>query len=195
MRHMEILGLSDSTPKTESRLKSLFWPSIQNGADVDYLGAQGYWVCTAVAVLSLLFLLPAGQPITALATAMYFYIGGVGVRERNFFAAVIVFFLYFLSTVLVLEMLFTLGGILRIFICALLFSNLRATWLASKWTPGSEEAVIPPRFAETLSDKFVDKLPAVLWPKLRIAYYIFSIAYLSLTAIGLGVLVARRLHS
>jgi hypothetical protein len=39
---MQTLGLSDSTPRTESRLKSLFWPTIQTGSDVDYLGAQGY---------------------------------------------------------------------------------------------------------------------------------------------------------
>lgn len=196
---MEILGLSESTPKTESRLKSLFWPSIQSGVDVDYLGAQGYWVCTIVAIISLLFMLAVGQPITALATALYFYLGGVGVRERNFFAAVIVFFLYFLSTILMLGMLFTLGGVVRIFISGLLLSNVRATWLASQWVPGSEEAAIPPRFAQTIGDKFVDKLPAILWPKLRIvyyifSYYIFSVAYLSLTVIGLGIFVARRLH-
>ena len=27
---MQILGLSDSTPRTESRLKTLFWPTIRN---------------------------------------------------------------------------------------------------------------------------------------------------------------------
>jgi hypothetical protein len=58
---MEILGLAESTPKTESRLKSLFWPSIQSGADVDYLGAQGYWVCTIVAVMSFVFLALGGN--------------------------------------------------------------------------------------------------------------------------------------
>jgi len=43
---MQTLGLSDSTIRSESRLKSLFWPSIQSGADVDYLAVQGFWVCT-----------------------------------------------------------------------------------------------------------------------------------------------------
>ena len=50
---MQTLGLSESTPRTDSRLKSLFWPSITSGADVDYLGAQGYWVCSAIAILTL----------------------------------------------------------------------------------------------------------------------------------------------
>jgi hypothetical protein len=37
---MQTLGLSDSMPRSESRLKSLFWPSIESSSDVDYLGAQ-----------------------------------------------------------------------------------------------------------------------------------------------------------
>jgi hypothetical protein len=52
---MQTLGLSDSTPRSEGRLKSLFWPSIQSGADVDYLAVQGFWVCTIVGVLALIF--------------------------------------------------------------------------------------------------------------------------------------------
>jgi hypothetical protein len=53
---MQTLGLSDSMPRSESRLKSLFWPSIQSSSDVDYLGAQGYWVCAVIAVLSFVVL-------------------------------------------------------------------------------------------------------------------------------------------
>ena len=41
---MQTLGLTDSAPRTEGRLKSLFWPSIKTGDDVDYLGTQGFWV-------------------------------------------------------------------------------------------------------------------------------------------------------
>jgi hypothetical protein len=51
-------------PRTEGRLKSLLWPSIRNGNDVDYLGAQGYWVCALVAVGSFvlsLFVFPRGR--------------------------------------------------------------------------------------------------------------------------------------
>src|SRR5215468_7035982 len=52
MSRMETLGLSESSARSDGRLKSLFWPSIQNGTDVDYLGTQGYWVCMIVAALS-----------------------------------------------------------------------------------------------------------------------------------------------
>ena len=36
---------------------------------------------------------------------------------------------------------------------------------------------MPIRLSETWGDKFVDKLPVWLWPKVRIAYYIFSVAF------------------
>jgi hypothetical protein len=63
MLGMQTLGISDSTSRSESRLKSLFWPSIESGADVDYLAVQGYWVCTVVAALSFVFLFVAHQPV------------------------------------------------------------------------------------------------------------------------------------
>src|SRR5260370_38597533 len=118
---METLGLSGSAERSDGRLKSLFWPSIQNGTDVDYLGAQGYWVCTAVAVLSFVFLTMNGQPITGVAILLFYYVGGAGGRERSLFAALAVFVVYLLDTLLAL-------GVSRIIYFVLLLCNLRATW-------------------------------------------------------------------
>lgn len=64
--------------------------------------------------------------------------------------------------------------VVRILITALLISNLRATWIASSWKADSEAAILPPRMAETLGDRFADRLPQWLWPKVRIPYYIFA---------------------
>ncbi len=85
---MQTLGISDSGPRTESRLKSLFWPSVQSGSDVDYLGTQGYWVCAIVAVFSLILFVATGHPIAGSFVFLYYYLGGVGVREHSFYAAV-----------------------------------------------------------------------------------------------------------
>ncbi len=176
---MEILGLSDSTPRSESRLKSLFWPTIQSGSDVDYLGAQGYWVCTLVAVLSFVFLLLTGQTLGAIVVLLFYHLGGVGVRERSRFAATVVLLGYATDTL-------AAGlSVMRVLIGALLLSNLRATWIASHWTPGSDEAALPPRLNETLGDKLSDRWPMWVWPKLRIAYYVFSVAILAVTVVGL----------
>jgi len=178
MQRMETLGLSDSTPRSEGRLKSLFWPSVETGADVDYLGAQGYWLCSIIAIASLLFSALTGQPLIGFLLLLYFYIGGVGVRERSRYAAAAVFALYFA------DMIFSGVGVLKILFAALLLSNLRATWIASRWQPASEEATLPPRFNQTLADKFADQLPMWLWPKVRICYYILSAATIILVVIG-----------
>ena len=184
---MQTLGLSDSATRSESRLKSLFWPSIQSGADVDYLAVQGFWVSTIVGAWSLVFLTLAGQPFTGILVLLVFHLGGVGVREHNLLAAAITLGFYFVDS---------LGsgiGVVRVIIAALLLSNLRATWIADHWKPGSEEAALPPRLAETFSDKLSDRWPAFIWPKVRVAYYIFSLGFLALIVAGL-IVMALRVH-
>lgn len=179
---MQTLGLSDSAPRTEGRLKSLFWPSIQSADDVDYLGTQGFWICTIVAVLSFVLSLFSGHEIIGTIVLLFFYLGGVGVREHSPFAAGAVLVLYVLDTVA------TGAGVVRIAIAAVLFSNLRATWIAAGWKPGATEALSPPRLQETWSDKFSDTLPMWLWPKVRLAFYFFSIAIVMLDAVGVAML-------
>jgi hypothetical protein len=182
---MQTLGLSDSADRSEGRLKSLFWPSIQSGADVDYLAVQGFWVCTIVGVLSLVVLTIAHQPVVGLLVFILFHFGGVGVREHNPFAAVVIVIYYTLDT------LVTGIGVLRIIIGALLLSNLRATWIADHWKPESEEAALPPRFGDTFADKFADKWPAFIWPKIKWLYYVYSFGFLVLTVAGLIIMMHR----
>jgi hypothetical protein len=191
---MQTLGLSDSTTRSESRLKSLFWPSIQSGADVDYLSVQGFWVCTMVGVMSLTFLVLAGQPITGVLFFLLFHLGGVGVREHNPFAAAVVLLCYvadFLASFVFILFNSPGIGVVKIIVIALLLSNLRATWIADNWKPESEEAALPPRLGETFSDKLADKWPAFIWPKVKWLYYVFSFACLVLIVAGL---IARLLR-
>ena len=194
---MQTLGLSDSTPRTESRLKSLFWPSIQSGTDVDYLAVQGFWVCTIVGGMSFVFQAMVGHLITGLILLLLFHVGGIGVREHNPFAAAIMLAYYvtdFLASVVFMFANSPGIGVVKIIIMALLVSNLRATWIAAGWKPESEEAALPPRLAETFADKLADKWPAFIWPKVKVLYYIFSFGCLVLTVAGLIVLYLRRGH-
>jgi hypothetical protein len=191
---MQTLGLSDSTTRTESRLKSLFWPSIQSGADVDYLAVQGFWVCTIVGTLSLIFLTLAAQPVTGVLVFLLFHFGGVGVREHNPFAAAITLVYYVVDLLASMVLVVTNSpgiGVVRIIITALLLSNLRATWIAAGWKPESEEAALPPRLGETFFDKFADIWPAFIWPKIKWVYYIYSFGYLVLTVAGLIIIELR----
>src|SRR4051794_7142212 len=177
---METLGLSDSTERSEGRMKALFWPSIQTATDVDYLGTQGYWVCTIVALVSLGFFILSGHPIIGAAVFVLYYGGGIGVRERSPYAAGIVFVMYLADTI------FGSFSVLRIILTALLLSNLRATWIASRWKVDSEEAVLPPRLNETFFDKVADQMPQWLWPKVWILYYIFVALLIGLFFVGLA---------
>lgn len=183
---MQTLGLSDSTVRSESRLKSLFWPSIQSGADVDYLAVQGFWVCTIVGVLALVFFTLAGQPISALLIFLLFHIGGVGVREHNPFAAAVLLAYYLIAFLASPGIAFV-----RIIVTALLVSNLRATWIAGNWKPDSEEAALPSRLGDTFFDKLSDRWPAFIWPKLKVLYYIYSVGCLAVITAGLIVNVLR----
>jgi hypothetical protein len=183
---VQTLGLSNSTARSESRLKTLFWPSIQTANDVDYLGAQGFWVCVIVAVLALVFSAFTGHPVAGAFLLLFYYLGGVGVRERSRYAAAVVFAMFAADTVV------SGFGLPRLIISGLLLSNLRATWIAAHWNPESAEAVMPPRFSESWSDKFADQLPTRLWPKVRIIYYVFSAAFLALIAAGMSALISRR---
>ena len=193
---MQTLGLSDSTTRSESRLKSLFWPSIQSGADVDYLAVQGFWVCTIVGALSFVFLaVLAGRPVFGLLVFLLFHLGGVGVREHNAFAAAVTLVYYVADFLLSIVFLFLNSpgiAVVRIIIIALLLSNLRATWIAGNWKPDSEEAALPPRLGETFADKLVDRWPAWLWPKIKIMYYIYSSGFVFLSVVGTAYIMIMR---
>ncbi len=188
---MQTLGLSDSTPRSESRLQSLFWPSISTAADVDYIGAQGFWICAIVAVLTLLSLCAMAQPILGVLFFAFFFIGGIGVRERSLYAAVMVFLLYLLNAIASGVTIFETSGIVRMLVVALLLANVRATIIATTWSPGSEEANLPVRLNSTWGDKFADQLPTWVWPKIRIVYYVYSALLMSILLLGWMIIIVR----
>jgi hypothetical protein len=58
-------------------------------------------------------------------------------------------------------------------------------------SPGSSEAEMPIRLGATWGDKFADKLPEWLWPRVRLVYFVFAPAFLALALIGLGRMLTR----
>src|ERR1700722_15115764 len=135
---MQTLGLSDSTIRSESRLKSLFWPSIQSGADADYLAVRGVWVCTVGGGVGSAFWPLSRQPLRRLLVLLLFHLGGVGVREHNPFAAAVTLAYYLVDTLASFTFLFLNSpfiGIVKVIVIALLFSNLLATWMSVNWKP------------------------------------------------------------
>ena len=178
---MQTLGLSDSTPRPEGRLKSLLWPTIRNEGDLDYVTRQGFWVCQAVAVATIFGGLALGNLLLSTPGVLFYALAGVGVRERSKVAAVGVFVVY------LFEALLTGLGFIRILFVALLFANVRGHWLVSRWT---QESWQPTRLSETLADKFADQMPPRLWPIGRYVFY----ALLVLMLAGMSLLAWKWAH-
>ena len=178
---MQTLGLSGETKKSDGYLKSLLWPTVENAWDVDYLGQQGFWLCLIIAIFSLAMVaitvyempFPAARVVVGgigVIACFVYLVGGMGVRQASSPAAIIVFVLYVLTQL-------ASGsppGVLTIIFAAVLLSNVRATVLASRWKPATEDEDRPTRFNETFRDKLVDQLPPRAWPLLKYPFYFFA---------------------
>lgn len=182
---MQMLGLSESTPKPENRLKTLFWPRVRYAEDVDLLGAQGYWVCVILAAFTVVANLSRHNGIAGLPDALYYYLGGVGIRRTSRFAAVSAFLIYLLNIAVGVEISHT-GGVASIFFLALLLSNVRATWLAKRFGT-SKAQELDTHTLPRQGSIFTDMIPRLIWPIGRWLYYGLTILIL----IGIAVLLLR----
>jgi hypothetical protein len=191
---MQTLGLSGESKRSDGRLKSIFWPTVENAWDVDYLGQQGFWIRVVVATIQLVLGL-SGTPImliTNAAAALVFFIGAMGVREANWPAAAMLFAIYSVGILTRIAMI-GLPGPLSILFAAVLLSNVRAAYLASEWRPTQDDEDRPTRFNETFRDKLVDQWPAKAWPILQIPFFGMSALLLLLSLLGVGVVIWHRL--
>lgn len=176
---MQTLGLSSAPQPTDGMFKRLFWPEIANEYDVDLVGQQGFWICFAVAVLSAIFSFVTGHPILGVFIGLTYYLGGLGVRQRNTAAAILVFLCYLLDRVVSVEsiILGLPGGgnpLLGLVATMLLFANVRATFLSRSWnTAGSPTEVteMPERTTSSLGDKLSNVMPEKLWPAGRFVFF------------------------
>ena len=191
MARMQSLNLSGAAKKSDGAIKSLLWPTVDNAWDVDYLGQQGFWICFIIATINLVFTaviaslspLPAERAVTLIGGAvesLIFFVGGIGVRQASSSAAITVFALFVAEQLAAGHV-----SVIAIIIGAVLLSNVRATVLASRWKPASEEEDRPTRFNETLRDKIVDQLPPRAWPILKYPFYILTAIVLLLMLTGL----------
>jgi len=185
---MQTLGLSGESKRSDGWLKSIFWPTVENAWDVNYLGQQGFWICLIIAIVQALVGVLSGKPILLavyLAMALVFVFGSMGVREASWPAAAIVFAIFFV------DILYTLAigrfpGILSILAAGVLLSNVRAAYLASEWRPAREGEDRPTRFSETFRDKLVDLWPAKAWPVLQAPFFALAALMLLLSLVGVG---------
>jgi hypothetical protein len=195
MDAMQTLGLSGETKRSDGRLKSIFWPTVENAWDVDYLGRQGFWICLIIAAFQLVVALASGNSlmiVTGVAAALVFAFGGMGVREASWPAAALVFAVFFVG------LLYAMAngqfpGILSILAAGILLSNVRAAFIASERRPAAEDEDRPTRFNETFGDKLVDQLPAKAWPMLQIPFFVVAALIMLLSLASLCIVLVHRL--
>jgi hypothetical protein len=184
---MQTLDLSGTSKKSDGPIKSLLWPTVDNAWDVDYLGHQGFWLCLIIGLFSLVSVLfsvselpnPTAKAVTLILGVILFFVyfvGGMGVRQASWPAALSVFLLYVFDQAASGH----LPSVITVIISAVLLSNVRATILASRWKPPTEDEDRPTRFNETFRDKLVDQLPPRAWPILKYPFYFLAFIVLFL---------------
>jgi hypothetical protein len=191
---MQTLGLSGESKRSDGRLKSIFWPTVENAWDVNYLGQQGFWICVAVGLLQLAVAVLSGNLITTAISAVIaltYVVGGMAVREADWPAAALIFVIFLFSMTYAIA-LGRMPGLLQIAAAAILLSNVRAAFLASEWKPAAEGEDRPTRFNETFTDKLVDQLPQKAWPALKVPFFGLAAALLLLELIENGYAIWTR---
>ncbi len=179
---MGYLGLSEPAEKQDNIFQRLFWPSDHAG-EADTLGQQGFWICAVVAIISLVALSVQRHWILALLSFAFFLLGGIGVREHSTPAAVFVALAYALNQALGL-FLGQFPGFLAFVACVLLIANIRGTWIASQHKFSGDPDAFPERLNSTFRDKLVDQMPAKVWPRTKILFFVIAALYMLLTLFG-----------
>ena len=150
------------------------WPTIRNEGDFDYITRQGFWICCIVAAVTVVFSVFTGSLVAGAFEGSFFFLAGLGVRERSRVAGVAAFLAYLLSALVLQRYTGNGFGIVRVIFLALLFANIRGNWLSARWEKGSESSESPMLLNQTFGDKLSDQLPIFLWPKLKILFYVLA---------------------
>lgn len=186
---METLGLSGPPVRNENIFRRIFWPS-SDSVDADMLGQQGFWICLLLALLTVVTAAFHAHIIIAVLFALFYFLGGIGVREHDIVASISVATIYLLNVVGAVLMTRQFPGWPVLFVILILASNVRGCWIASKWLRSGDPDLIPLRMNENWRDKLVDQMPARLWPRIRTGFYVLALLVFMATLAGVIVVAA-----
>jgi hypothetical protein len=187
---MGYLGLSGPAEKQDNLVRRIFWPG-DSAADVDMLGQRGFWICALVGTVSFGVFLANGHWVLAVLTLLFFWLGGVGVREHSTSAAVLVAGVFLLNQAASL-MAGIFPGVIAIGSTVLLLTNIRGTQIAARWAKRGDQDLFPERMGDTWRDKLVDQMPARVWPKARVVFFSIAGIYILLAVLGTVALARHR---
>ncbi len=169
--------------QTDGRLKSLFWPTLRHDGDIEYITEQGFWICLLVGGLRCMLVSLQAHFVASLFDFAFFFLAGVGVRQRSKLASIVAFSVYFGSACLAQRLTGSGFGVVTIIFLALLLANVRGIWLSSRWTKTDLPNV--ERLNDTFFDKLSGRIPEVLWPKAKWLFRVLACLELGSLAIVL----------
>jgi hypothetical protein len=124
---MQTLGLSDSTPKSEGRLRALLWPSIGSDVAASTVAQNAMYAGVGVGAVTTIFVLLRITPVSALLDAFLFVILGFGARQFSITASILALLLYVTNVVTsILHGVIGAGGVIAVIITSLFISSIRA---------------------------------------------------------------------
>src|SRR5579872_4879204 len=200
---MQILGLSDSTPKPTSRIRELFWPRIDDDVAAVTAARNAMYASFWIAAGSAFGALVSGNKAAWVDFALYVMVG-IGVRQLSRTAAltgVILYGLSWLATPIgalsndgymatVVAGMFSIAGLIRLIITVLLFHGVRAAALAHLMHKESaiDSVANPPLDTTGLSrvSVLLEEFPRKFWPVIRAPFMIVLVVLVAVSLMSLS---------
>ena len=124
---MQTLGLSDSTPKSEGRLRALLWPTIVSDVAASTVGQNALYACVGVGALTIILVVLRIAPVDSLLDAALFLMLGIGVRQFSMAASILALLLYVTNVAMsIAHGVIGAGGVVAVIITSLFISSVRA---------------------------------------------------------------------
>ena len=177
---METLGLSGPPPQKDSLFRRLLWPSADS-VDADILGQQGFWLCLILALGAGIISAFQGHIVFGVLFGVFYFLCGIGIREHDVPAAIAAAAVYLVNIGMEILIARHPPGWLTLLVALLLIANIRGCAIASRWAKAGDPDLIPIRLNQTWQDKLVDQMPAKVWPRFRVAFYVLSAMVFLLT--------------
>jgi hypothetical protein len=136
---MQTLGLSDSTPKSQGRLRALLWPTINNDVSASTAAQNAMYAGFAVGALTTLFVLLWITSRSSLADGALFVMLGIGVRQFSITASILAVLLYATNVVTAIGHGAVGSGIVvSVIVTSLFISAIRAAFFMRSYPGGAE---------------------------------------------------------
>ncbi len=186
LSRVDTLGLTPARPQP-NWFARIFWPSLRDEAEVHDAARHGYFACLFLCACTLVLMLMGGSPLAAMIDVCFFSMAALGVRQLSRLASVAAFIMVLAERAAAL-----VGGqvgalsVLGILIAAILLNSIRAAYAAHDMRPGGDVGTIPnpPFLANHEAAGWLETLPWILWPMVRIAFKFYLVGLMVMMLVG-----------